>query len=622
MARGIGVRASTMIEPIASSLKRVTTRLGFEHHWYLIVLGAAIGLLTALGAFGFMHALQWVDEWTSERQGQLPLWMLGLIPMAGALVTGILVHNFAPAARGHGVPQVMHAIIRRSGKIPTKVGIVKVMASICTVGTGGSAGAEGPIVQIGSTIGSAMGRRFRVPRSHWPTLVGCGAAAGIASVFNAPIAGVFFVLEILLRDFSMRTFTPIVIASVFSATATHALQQEWTGGGAGEKVDRALFAFNAGENYTFTFVELPSFVVLGVLCALIAVGFTKLLHRSENIYEKVRLHPIIKPVTGAAMLGVLGVGYVLIAQSAGSTQHVPSFFGNGYATILALLDPNSYVENAGAAVPMVVWVLAILCVFKALGTTATLASGGSGGVFAPSLFMGAAAGASFGILLRSLGLPGGNNPASFALVGMAAVVSGTTFAPLTAILILLELTHEPLILLPVMLASMVSTILARAWMHDSIYTMKLRQAGLMIGTGRDLTVLRKIPVTTVRQTPLPSEPVYAADPLSKLITLHANYNVPDFVVVDQEGIYMGMVTGAEMRTALIDREAIPLLLVAELLNSALPTLSPGEMLDTVMDKFAKQDVASLCLVAADGTPMAMITRGNVMKRYQQALEEH
>jgi len=267
-------------------------------------------------------------------------------------------------------------------------------------------------------------------------------------------------------------------------------------------------------------------------------------------------------------------------------------------------------------------VLAILCVFKVLGTTATLASGGSGGVFAPSLFMGAAAGAAFGVLLKELGLPGGNNPASFALVGMAAVVSGTTFAPLTAILILLELTHEPLILLPVMLASMVSTILARAWMHDSIYTMKLRQAGLMIGTGRDMTVLRKIAVTAVRQTPMPTEPVYAADPLSKLITLHANYNVPDFVVVDQDGIYMGMVTGAEMRTALIDREAIPLLLVAELLNSRLPTLEPHEMLDSVMDKFAKQDVASLCLVGTNRKPICMITRVDLMKCYQTALEEH
>jgi chloride channel protein, CIC family len=610
-----------MLDSISANLKRFATRLGFEPDSYLIVFAAAIGLLTALGAFGFIHALQWLDVWTGKQQGHLSIWLLGLIPMAGALVTGILVHKYAAAAKGHGVPQVMDAIIRRSGKIPTRVGVVKVIASICSVGTGGSAGAEGPIVQIGATVGSVIGRRFHIPQSHWPTLVGCGAAAGIASVFNAPIAGVFFVLEIMLRDFSMRTFTPIVIASVFSATTTHALQQEWVGDGAGT-VDRALFAFNAGENYTFTFLELPSYVVLGVLCALIAVGFTKLLHWGEDVYEKLPIHPIIQPVTGAAILGLLGVGYVFIAQSAGSTEHVPSFFGNGYAAILSLLNPASYAENADSLVPMLVWMLALVCLFKALGTVATLASGGSGGVFAPSLFMGAAAGASFGILLEKLGLPGGNNPASFALVGMAAVVSGATFAPLTAILILLELTHEPLILLPVMLASMVSTILARAWMHDSIYTMKLRQAGLMIGTGRDLTVLRKIPVTAVRKTPLPAEQVYAADPLSKLITLHASHNVPDFVVVDQEGKYMGMVTGAEMRTALIDREAIPLLLVAELLNSNLPTLEPGEMLDSVMNKFAKQDVASLCLVDADRKPICMITRGDVMKRYQAALQEH
>jgi predicted transcriptional regulator len=186
---------------------------------------------------------------------------------------------------------------------------------------------------------------------------------------------------------------------------------------------------------------------------------------------------------------------------------------------------------------------------------------------------------------------------------------------------LLELTQEPLVLLPVMLASMISTIAARVWMRDSIYTMKLRQAGVMIGTGRDLTVLRKVQVTSVHLTPLPDEPVYASDPLSKLVTLHANHRVPDFAVVDSSGRYLGMVTGADMRTALIDREAIPLLLVAELVREDIPTLELSETLDTVMDKFAQADVSSLCLVNAAGDPMGLITRADVMKRYYQALDE-
>ncbi len=179
-------------------LRALSERLGFERDWYLIALGAIIGIITALAAIGFIKGLTWVEHQSHDAQHQLPLWLLPIIPMAGALVTGVLVHLFASEARGHGVPQVMKAIMKQGGVINPKVGLVKVIASICTVGSGGSAGAEGPIVQIGSTAGSYAGQKLRLNREQVNTLLGCGAAAGIASVFNAPIAGVFFVLEILL----------------------------------------------------------------------------------------------------------------------------------------------------------------------------------------------------------------------------------------------------------------------------------------------------------------------------------------------------------------------------------------------------------------------------------------
>jgi len=602
-----------MIERTAAQLKRLIKRLGFEEDWYLIVLGAGIGVVTAIGAVGFITALEWLEHEVAHVQAGWVVWTLPLIPMAGALLTGLLVYFFAAAARGHGVPQVMHAIIRGHGVIPARVGVVKTLASICTVGSGGSAGAEGPIVQIGSTVGSYIGQKLRIPRQHLTTLVGCGAAAGIASVFNAPIAGVFFVLEILLRDFSMRTFAPIVIASVLSAATTRSITLENT----------PLFEFTPENGgYEFSLLELPSYVLLGFVCAAASVLFSRVLHFGEDMYEKFRIHPILKPVSGALLLGLLGIVFVLFERAAGQTAEYPQFFGNGYATILELIDPDSYIAGeTGAKITSAVWLLGLLAVFKMVGTTATLASGGSGGVFAPSLFMGAAIGAAFGVGLQALGLPGSENPAPYALVGMAALIAGTTFAPLTAILMLLELTQEPLVLLPVMLASMIATVAARVWMRDSIYTMKLRQAGVMIGTGRDLTVLRKIPVTSVHLTPLPDEPVYASDPLSKLVTLHANHRVPDFAVVDGSGHYLGMVTGADMRTALIDREAIPLLLVAELVREDIPTLELAESLDTVMDKFAQADVSSLCLVSGAGDPMGLITRADVMKRYYQVLDE-
>ena len=220
-------------------------------------------------------------------------------------------------------------------------------------------------------------------------------------------------------------------------------------------------------------------------------------------------------------------------------------------------------------------------------------------------------------------IPEGGSPASYALVGMAAVVAGATFAPMTAILMLFELTREPRVLAPIMLAAIVATLVTRMLMRDSVYTAPLRRVGVRIGTALDLSVLRHVPVTSVTTETLPPEPVYASDPLSKLISLHASRNVPDFPVVDQDGRAIGMVTGRDMRTALIDREAIPLLLVAELMRTDLPTIDPHEHLDTVMEKFARHDVSSLTLLdpLGRGEPTALITRARVMKRYNEVLDE-
>lgn len=590
---------------------------------WLNMLGAVIGILTAMGAIGFAYLLDHVVEWTEHLQHQLQgddgsrIYLMPLIPMAGALISGILVYVFAREAAGHGVPQVLDAIVRRGGKLRARVGVVKIITSICTVGTGGSAGAEGPIVQIGSVIGSTIGRRIGVPTRHVPTLVGCGAAAGISSIFNAPIAGVFFALEILLRDFSLKAFTPIVIASVFATAMTQVVLPS----------EDAIFAFEL-TGYLFTVSELPSYLLLGFVCAIAAWLFVEALHASEHFFERLPVHRAILPMLGALVLGLLGIVGQRACNAIGESSLVPTdssvpvFFGNGYAMITSLLDPTHY--TAADVTWTAVITLGMLVIAKIAATSSTLGSGGSGGVFAPSLFVGATVGGTFGLVLELIGLiPEGGSPASYALVGMAAVVAGTTFAPMTAILMLFELTREPRVLAPIMLAAIIATMFARMFMSDSIYTAKLRREGVRIGTGRDLSLLRHVPVSSVDYAPLPPEPVYASDPLSKLITLHAHHNVPDFPVVDAEGRYMGMVTGTDMRTALIDREAIPLLLVAELMRNDLPVIRPDEHLDTVMEKFTRDDVASLVLV--DGfegaKPIALVTRVKVMARYNAVLDE-
>lgn len=637
---------------------RVLRRLGFEREWALIPVGALVGVLTGVGAVVFAAVLHGVERAVVGVSGSgsgLGWWLVWLpvMPMVGAAGTAALVHFFAADARGHGVPQVMRAILQKNGYIPLRVGMVKALASICTVGTGGSSGTEGPIVQIGATGGSWVGRRLRIGREFRTILVGCGAAAGIASIFNAPIAGVFFVLEILLRDFSIRTFTPIVISSVLSAATTQSVQR-WlsslspeaseTIGRAGEAI---FFTSTLDASYVFTMPELPLYVVLGVVCGLIGVGFNRFLHAGEDLGKRVRIHPLVKPVVGALLLGLLGIGVLLVtrgaaeAGSGASVSRQPAVFGNGYDVIRWALNPGSYGlgmpgaadgvggdgaggHGPGVSLPAVVWVLVLIAAAKVLATTFTLASGGSGGVFAPSLFLGAVGGGAFGLAVKAVGLmPGGSSPAAYALVGMAAVLAGSSHAPLTAILMLLELTRDEYVLLPIMLAAIVATITARAVDRDSIYTMELRREGLLMGTARDVSILRRLTVGEVERSALPPEPVFAADPVSKLVALHAVYNVPDFPVVDPSGLYLGMVTGSDVRSALIDREAIPLLLVAELLRVDLPVVTPGESLDRVIEKLSKHDVSALCVVSseAERRPVGLVTRAAVDRLYHAALSE-
>ncbi len=606
-------------------------RIGLGREWAMIALGAGAGVITAAGAVGFIELVDFIEHHARHAQLSLPLLLLPLIPMLGALVTAVLIYFGAREAKGHGVPEVMDAVIRRQGKIRPRVALIKSLASACTIGSGGSAGAEGPIVQIGAAIGSGLAQALHISREQATTLLGCGAAAGIASVFNAPIAGVFFVLEIILRDFSLKTFTPIVVASVFSAAVTQAIVGE----------NEAIFAAGSElRSYMFTIGELPGYMVLGLFCGLVSVGFVRSLYFAEDLAERVKIHEILKPIAGALLLGILGILFLSIPSLRGEAP-TPAFFGNGYESIRSLLDPLTYAagadqsaltanqgihglgdEGVSSVVPTAMWAILLLCGAKIIATCFTLGSGGSGGVFAPSLFIGASAGAAFGVALQSLGLlPEGGSPAAYALVGMAAVVAGTTHAPLTAMLMLFEITRDVYVLLPIMLAAVISTVVAQLCARDSIYSLKLRRKGVRVGVAGDWTILRKM---LAGDAPLvPPVTVRAENPLQDLLRMAESSRVEDFVVVDEDGAYVGMVTGQDLRTALLEREAVPLLVVGEVMRTDLPVVTVEETLDIVMGKFSTHDVASLAVVSGESSRrvQGMLTRSRLMSRYHRALAE-
>ncbi|MEE9129740.1 MAG: chloride channel protein [Phycisphaerales bacterium] len=594
-----------MRTPLARRLRRFSAKFGFERDWYLVLLAAVIGTLTALVALAFMGTIHFMEERAMHLSPRALWWLIPLVPMVGALLAGVTVYFLASEARGHGVPEVMHAIHRNKSRIKLRVAIAKWVSAICTIGSGGSAGAEGPIVQIGSAVGSKVGQFLRVNPQNTATLLGCGAAAGIASVFNAPIAGIFFVLEILLRDFSLRTFTPIVIASVFSAVCTQAILGE----------NEAIFAVATDFNVAFTAAEIPNYLMLGVLCGLAAMAFIKALYWTEDVYARIKLHPILKPVSGAAMLGLIGLGYVVLSPG---RPEMPPFFSNGYPVIKELLSLDYY---AGGQAGTLVLGLIALCALKLLATCLTIGSGGSGGVFAPSLLLGAGVGGAFGTLVRALDWFSDASPAHYALVGMAAVVAATTHAPLTAILIVYEITGSYQIILPLMLAAVISTIVSQLISRQSIYTLKLARRGVHIGGLSDLTILRRL---SVEDVPLVHPVlVHPDESAQRLLDLSEQQAVSDFVVVDENDHYAGLVTAADLKEALLYREAIPLLQVNELQRSDLPTVASDDTLDLVLDKFSKYDVQSLAVLdeAKEGVVLGLITRDRLMRQYQRALSK-
>jgi len=446
---------------------------------------------------------------------------------------------------------------------------------------------------------------------HTGTLLGCGAAAGLASVFNAPIAGIFFVMELILRDFSLKTFTPIVIAAVVSAATTQGILG-----------DAALFDVGDGfvqDGMAFSVIQIPTFLILGFVCGLFGAVFVKTLDFSERFFVSTKLPIVLRPAFGALLLGIIGFGILWYTQG----NHVPLFYGNGYPTITSLLDPQAYFtsdsqEVLRAAGPLLLG-LAGLAIIKLVATSITVGSGGAGGLFAPSLLIGASTGGFIGYTVHALGWFPGTSPAFFALVGMAAMVAATTHAPLTAILIVYEVTQSYELILPLMFAAVVSTVVARFVCKDSVYTFKLSRLGVRMGAMSDLTVLRRLTPEDIAIQP--ATIVKRIDSAQQLVNLMEAEGTADFVVVDDHNKYCGMVTSEDLRAALVYREAIPLLQVSELQRSDLPTISNEETLDIVLDKFSRSDVEALVLLSETGEISGLVTRSQLMKRYQIALDE-
>jgi len=560
-----------------------------NEHATMAMLGIIVGLAGGFGAVGFRYLINFVQSIAYGSDGVLlelvqstPWYLTVWIPAAGGLVVGPLVYFLAREAKGHGVPEVMEAVALRGGVIRKRIVFIKSLASAICIGTGGSVGREGPIVQIGSAIGSTLGQILKVSAHRLRTLVGCGAAAGIAATFNAPIAGSMFALEVILGDFGMATFSPIVISSVVATAVSRYFLGD-------------VPAFIVPGYELVSAWELPIYVILGLFCSLVAVTFTTVLYRIEDLFDDFKFPEYLKAVVGGMILGLMALIF-------------PHILGVGYGPIdLALMQKLSW------------WVLFLLILCKILATSITIGSGGSGGIFAPSLFIGAMAGGFFGTVVHNIFPQITASPGAYSIVGMGAVVSGTTHGPLSAMLILFEMTGDYKIILPLMIACTIGSLASGQLLKESIYTLKLSRRGVNIRAGREVNVLKSIHVKDV-MNPEP-ETIPENLSLEKLAEKISKSKFNSFPVVDKDNNLTGILSFLDYRNAAFDENLRGLVVAKELATSEVVTVSTEDDLFEALEKISLKDFSILPVVSPDNPSqlVGILTRRDILGAYDKAV---
>lgn len=558
----------------------------------LVPLAILVGAVTGLGAVGFRELITaftrmftGYDDYSglgriaSAHWPSLGFWFLLLTPVIAGAIYGPIVHRFAPEARGHGVPEVMYAVTHRGGRIAPQVSLVKALASALCIGGGGSVGREGPIVQIGSATGSTIGQVFRLNTPRVRLLVACGAAAGISATFNAPLAGPFFAMELILRDFAAQSFGAVVLSSVTADIIGRALM--------GDDPFLTLPTFAVHSH-----IEYILYGVLGITVGVVGVAFSKILYLVEDACDWIWRGPEwARPAVGGIALGAL-----LIA--------LPQMYGVGYPVLQNAVE-GKYL------IPM----LLLLMVGKMFATSLTIGIGGSGGVFAPTLFIGAMAGTAFGGIAHGLFPTITESAGAYGLIGMGAALGGATGAPITAVVILFELTGEYSIILPLMAAVVMAAGTGHLLSKETIYTAKLWRRGVDPDNPP-----HPYPAFTAADVMLAPPPPLARDAtLDAAAIALAVGSYAMLPVADAEGRYRGCVSTSDVAEALNDSDAPPGI---HTLIWAPPTIAADVGPHEILAALSGRGGSGLPVLNSEGTAViGWITYETVLARMHPGIEQ-
>ena len=570
---------------------------------FVLILSFMVGILTALAASLLKFLIEYIKHFLTENFDSTGVnWLYLVYPVVGILLTGLFIRNVVRDDISHGVTKILYAISRRQSRIKRHNTWSSLFASAITIGFGGSVGAEAPIVLTGSAIGSNLGSTFKMEHRTLMLLVGCGAAGAVAGIFKAPIAGLVFTLEVLMIDLTMGSLLPLLVSSVTAATVAYILHGT-----------EAMFEFHMDE--PFLMERIPAVLLLGILCGLVALYFTRTMNWIEGNFRRYS-NPYVKLVIGGAMLSILIFMF-------------PSLYGEGYDVIHMLLNGTSaadwdkVMDNSifyGYGNLLLVY-LALVVLFKVFATSATNGGGGCGGTFAPSLFLGCIVGFVFSHFCNGYSLApviSDNIPEkNFALLGMAGMMSGVMHAPLTGIFLIAELTGGYDLFLPLMMVSVSAYLTIMIFEPHSIYSMRLAQKGELVTHHKDKSVLTLMNIESVVETDF--EQVHPENDLGEMVKVISKAKRNMFPVVDARGVLLGIVVLDDIRNIMFRQELYHRFNVGRFLVVPPARILMEDSMEEVMRKFDETKAWNLPVVDEEGKYKGFLSKSRVLNTYRQTL---
>jgi chloride channel protein, CIC family len=561
-------------------------------------LSLIVGLLSALAAAFLKYSIHYTGRLLALlANGKSGSFLFLFYPIVGMLLTMLFVKFVVKDNISHGISRILHAISRRRSQMKVHNTWSSLIASTLTIGFGGSVGAEAPIVLTGSSIGSAIGSFFRLNYRNITLLIGCGAAGAVSGIFKAPIAGIVFTLEILMLDLTISSIVPLLISSVTAATVAYFLMG-----------NRVLFSFDLRE--PFTIINIPWYVVLGVVSGLVSLYFSRMTLFLESGYERIK-NIYLRLILGGIVLGML-------------VYLFPPFYGEGYDTIMALLQGNTDqvfsggILNAFSGSFLVIMLfLTGLILLKVVASSSTNGAGGVGGIFAPTLFLGGINGFFVAAILKrylNVALPDNR----FVLVGMAGMMAGVMHAPLTAIFLIAEITGGYTLLIPLIITSTVAYITTRSFEKHSIYHVELARRGELITHDKDKAALARMDWRKEIEKDLLK--VKQTDTLGDLVKIISKSKRNIFPVVDEFNILDGVVLLDDVREFMFQQELYEKTRIKDFMSIPPSYIDIRENIETVMEAFRKTEAWNLP-VLDNGYYVGFISKSRIYSTYRDLLIE-